>query len=417
MFILLCIYTFFVFIRPQEYVPALSGIPVMPILLILMFVGWAVTKEKRFRFPQDKFLLYFIIVGILSHLLHFYFGGAIGVFSKLFPILLLYYVIANSLISWERIEKYFILLIVLAIIMALHGILQFYNDGIGWTGQTFARKTTRIRYIGIFSDPNDLSLVFIFAVPLIIYFLYQRKNFFIMLMSIVALAIILYATFLTQSRGAMVSLGMMIVYYGIRKYGIKKGMIAGGILLIALLLFFAQGRLTEISTTEESAYGRIDAWYEGFQMLIQSPLWGVGPDMFTEHNYLTAHNSYVLCFAETGLLGYFFWLGAIYYNLVGLSRSIQYELATAEEESIVSRGFFLTISLIGFLTASFFLSRTYTIILYINLALITSYLYSVEEESGTDLYEETRTIDLWKIAGWVLGSIILIFIFVKFSVK
>jgi len=259
--------------------------------------------------------------------------------------------------------------------------------------------------------------VFIFSVPLIIYFMYKEKNFFIRLLFLISLAVILYATFLTQSRGAFVSLAMMVVYYGIRKYGLKKGMIAGAILLIPLLLFFAQGRLTEISTTEESAYGRIDAWYEGLMMLLRSPLWGVGPGMFTEHNYLTAHNSYVLCFAETGLLGYFFWLGAIYFNLVGLSRSIQYELATAEEGSVVSKGFFLTISLIGFLTASFFLSRTYTIILFINLALITSYLYSVEEESGMELYEETKMTDLWKIAGWVFGSIVLIFIFVKFSVK
>lgn len=417
MFIILCIYTFFVFIRPQEYIPALSGVPIMPLLLISMFIGWLIDKDKRLRYPQDRFLFFFVLIAALSHLLHLYFGGAVGVLIKFMPILILYYVIVNSLLSWERIEKYFILIIVLTAIMALHGVLQFYNGGIGWTGQTFARKTTRIRYIGIFSDPNDLALVFIFSVPLLIYFISQKKTFWLRVLNISILIVILYATFLTQSRGAFVSLGMMIVYYGIRKYGLKKGLIAGAILLIPLLLFFAKGRLTEISTSEESAYGRIDAWYEGIQMLIRSPLWGVGPGMFTENNYLTAHNSYVLCFAETGLLGYFFWLGAIYYNIVGLSRSIQFELATSEEGTIVSKGFFLTISLIGFLTASFFLSRTYTIVLYINLALITAYLYYIEEQSGIDLYESYRNSDLWKITGWVFSSIILIFLFVKFSVK
>lgn len=416
MFYLLCIYTFFVFIRPQEYIPALTGIPLMPILFILMLIGWIIVKEKRIGFPQDKFLIFFLILGATSHVLNFYFGGAFAFFTKFLSIIIIYYFITSSLVSMKEIERFFALIIFLTTIMAVHGILQFNNDGIGWTGQTFAKKSTRIRYIGIFSDPNDLALVFIFAVPLILYFISQNRKLLYRIINIGILSTILYAIYLTQSRGAIVSLGTMIAYYGVKKYGIKKGLIAGAILLIPLVILFTKGQFLEISTTEESAYGRIDAWYEGIQMLMHSPLWGVGPGMFTEFNYLTAHNSFVLCFSETGILGYFFWIGAIYYNFTGLAKTYKYELLNSEEGTIVSPSFFLTISLVGFLAASFFLSRTYTIILYINLGVITSYLYVKSNELEIELYDTAYTRDLLQIAGIVFGSILLIFFFVKLSV-
>jgi O-antigen ligase len=416
MFILLIIYTFFVFIRPQEYIPVFSKIPFMPVILVMLVIGLFMSKEKNFHFPQDKFLIGFFIMTILSHLFHAYISGAYEVAVKFLPIILLYFIMTHTLTSMERLEKYFIVLVILALIMAAHGIHQFFNEGIGWTGQTFADKTTRIRYIGIFSDPNDLSLVFIFTIPLAIYFIYKNSGALSKFVNIAAIITLIYAITLTSSRGAMVSLGAMVAYYAVRRYGIKKGIIAGVILSIPVLILFAKGNFLEISTEEESAAGRIDAWYEGLQMLIHSPLWGVGVGMFTDYNYLTAHNSFVLCFAETGLIGYFLWLGAIYFNFTGLARSINYELMSEEEGTILSSSFFLTISLIGFLTASFFLSRTYTIILYMNMGIISSYLYIKEKELDWSFYQGNIQKDLLNITGVMFLSIIIIFFFVRFSV-
>jgi len=416
MFILLCFYTFFVFIRPQEYIPIFSKIPFMPIILVVLIIGLFLNKEKNFHFPQDKFLIGFFIMTILSHLFHAYMTGAYEVIVKLLPVIILYYIMTHTLTSMDRLEKYFKLLILFALIMAAHGIHQFYNDGIGWTGQTFANKTTRIRYIGIFSDPNDLSLVFIFAIPLAIYFIFQYKNFLTKLVNVSIISVLVYAILLTSSRGAMVSLGSMVAYYAVRRYGMKKGIIAGILFSIPVIILFSKGNFLEISAEEESAHGRVEAWYEGLQMLIHSPLWGVGTGMFTEYNYLTAHNSFVLCFSETGLIGYFFWLGALYFNFTGLSRSIKYELENEAEGAIFSPSFFLTISLIGFLTASFFLSRTYTIILYMNMGIITSYLYIKEKESDWSFYQNALQKDLMNITGLIFLSIFIIFLFVRFNV-
>ena len=61
---------------------------------------------------------------------------------------------------------------------------------------------------------------------------------------------------------------------------------------------------------DESNAGRLDAWSAGLGMFRQQPFFGVGYNMFTDHNEITAHNSFVLCFAELGLFGYFIWLAS-----------------------------------------------------------------------------------------------------------
>jgi O-antigen ligase len=76
---------------------------------------------------------------------------------------------------------------------------------------------------------------------------------------------------------------------------------------IVLPALWGATRLSTISSDDESAEGRVDAWYEGFQMLRESPLFGVSMGGFVDHNDLTAHNSIVLAMAELGLVGYTFW--------------------------------------------------------------------------------------------------------------
>lgn len=46
-------------------------------------------------------------------------------------------------------------------------------------------------------------------------------------------------------------------------------------------------------------------------MLRMSPLWGVGYGKFMDYAPLTAHNSFILCMAEVGVIGYSCWLAAL----------------------------------------------------------------------------------------------------------
>jgi hypothetical protein len=76
--------------------------------------------------------------------------------------------------------------------------------------------------------------------------------------------------------------------------------------------------------------GRISLWGEALDVFRTHPIVGVGMNRFGEYsdNGLTAHNSYVLCLAEIGIIGYFCWMGTIVSSWTGLTMI----LATGKKE-------------------------------------------------------------------------------------
>jgi len=383
----------------------------MKILFILMIAGLFFIKNKTINFKTDLFLILFFLTGIISHLSHLYFGGVLIFIFEFLPTILLYYLLESILNSEEKIVLYLKFVVGFAAILALHGILQFYNNGIGWSGQTFTKGTTRIRYVGIFSDPNDLSLFFNMVIPFIVYYYIKTNKRILKLFNLILLAGFIYAIYLTQSRGALIGLYIMINYFIWKKYGLKQVVLINLITLPLLLTF--KGRMTDIDPEEDSAYGRIEAWYEGFQMLKSYPLFGVGPGMFTEYHFRTAHNSFVLALAETGLAGYYFWIGSLYYSFIDLKNSLSFKLSIYDEEKD-DLDFYLQISMIGFLASAFFLSRTYTVILYILLGLIAAKTNVLQKEMVTFINEDSK-INLIKISGLMFSSIFIILLIYKFS--
>jgi O-antigen ligase len=63
---------------------------------------------------------------------------------------------------------------------------------------------------------------------------------------------------------------------------------------------------------ELSTEMRYEAWASGLDMWHHHPLFGVGARMFSEHHYLTAHNSYVLSLAELGFVGLVLFVAIMY---------------------------------------------------------------------------------------------------------
>lgn len=147
-------------------------------------------------------------------------------------------------------------------------------------------------------------------------------------------------------------------------------------------------------------------------MLMSHPILGVGKGMFTDHHWLTAHNSFVLVLAELGLVGYFVWLSVIavtlvmLWNLVWAEVPAEYVSDAASERTLAKKKHakvnrvteFATASttppiaagdrnewlnwqraarallygMVAALVCSFFLSRSYVIILYVHIALIVA---------------------------------------------
>jgi hypothetical protein len=229
----------------------------------------------------------------------------------------------------------------------------------------------RIRGLGALHDPNDLALALVFAVPF--WGMNWRpgrklRNFFGVIAPVFFIS---YGVFLTRSRGGLLALFVVIAIALSRQFGKVAGMmLLAGMLTAGVAVNFTGGR--DVASTSESTRGRMDAWSEGLQMLKEQPLLGVGYGEFLEHHTLTAHNSLVLCFAETGLIGYFFWLALVLTTFWEL-RELRSSPGT-DDFDIQLRHWagILQVALIGLLVAAMFLSRTFVPMLYLALGLVVA---------------------------------------------
>jgi O-antigen ligase len=233
-------------------------------------------------------------------------------------------------------------------------------------------STVRIRGSGMLHDPNDLAQALVLALPLLGAF-WKRGAAGRNLLLILLAAALVYGVFLTHSRGGTIALILTLGVAMSRRFG--KGTAIVLLLVLAagaLATNFAGGR--HLLGGDESAVGRVDAWSEGLQMLKERPLLGVGYGQFIDYNNLTAHNAFVLCFAETGLIGYFFWLGLLAITFVQLGSLRRLPVGDAEDEEFRRWAGVLQLSMIGFLAAAVFLSRTFTPLLYLVLGLAAALL-------------------------------------------
>jgi putative inorganic carbon (hco3(-)) transporter len=436
MFIAMMLYLLLVLIRPQDY-PAMvdsAGLPLQPIMLIIAAVFWLLSPRKNFDAPQYALLLAFFVVQMVSHIFNGWFGGALDQVGKFAPVVLAFAVFANGLDRRERILKTMAAFALCAAVLAIHGIGQ-QRTGTGWTGVGLSQGT-RIQYVGIFNDPNDLGMLFVACIPMAAY-LSSRGGWMGLrrLFWLAVTGVLVYGVYLTDSRGSLLALlGILGVYVWQRRGLFVAG--ALGSMAVAVLLALPS-RFSEIDAEEASAQGRVESWYEGLQMFKEHPIFGVGPDMYTDYNPLTAHNSFVLILAETGIIGFTLWLAFVIYcfrmmwagsrplgELAWKSGSApeddgDAEAALAELDALeagIAEGraiaMTLLLSLVGFFISAFFLSRSYVIILYLLMALVVAQ-YTDMRQDDPDLPRFSISGDamLWPVIGF--GAAIGLYITVK----
>lgn len=379
---LVVVYFSLYYLRPTEWVPGIIGIPLLKMVggvSLLYLLGGAISR----RFPNviigqtERMMFGLLGAIILSHLSHFYISGAINSINGFVPTTTGFFLTICFIDSRQRLRLFIFLIIALSTILAFEGWLQFnygfshgglaplYEDLPLPTGETL--QSPRIRWYGVFNDPNDLGLALVLAVPFLLDMLLRRQ----LILPLTSLPLISIAIYYTNSRGTILAGLVAIGSYFVIRYRSVSGALAGGLLAVVLFLF-GPSRMSSVSAAEESAHGRIDAWYEAFQMFKANPLFGVGQGMFTDYHFLTAHNSFVLVFAELGFVGLFFFTGFFYFPYHWLWGNILKKGSkplSNEEIGLVSAAY---ASLTGMAAAMFFLSRSYILLPFMIVALVSA---------------------------------------------
>lgn len=425
MFFFMMVFLVLVLIRPQEYPQWADSIPVplLPIVLVIAALFWLFSRRKSFAAPQYLLLPVFLLVLMLSKVVNGWSGGAVEQLTKFLPVVLAFVLLANAANTRERVVTAMAVFAVCGAVLALHGIEQA-QLGVGWTGVGLSQET-RIQYVGIFNDPNDLGMLFVMCLPMAMYLsgrggvMGMRRLFWLLVAGI-----LLYGVYLTNSRGTLLAVLVLLGLYVWRRYGLVMAGILGGAGLVAMAALST--RFQEMEVGEESAMGRVESWYQGMQMFVSHPILGVGADAYSDYHDLTAHNSLVLVLAETGAIGFGIWIAFVGYGflmMLAVARRrgelpVEGQGAAPDpqvlegwrQDQAISRA--LLLSQCGYLVTGFFLSRSYVIILYLLAALVVAH-YTAMRERYPLLPEFRLSHDLVRWAVWTVVGIVGLYFVVK----
>ena len=304
-------------------------------------------------------------------------------------------------------------------------LFEMQND----TGEKFYR----IRGLGVINDPNDFGQLTVCLIPLMFIFWRPKKFFQNTLFVLVPVCILLVGLFLTHSRGALVALMAVAIVALRRRIGtVPAVLLAVALFFGAMALQFTGGRDISADAGED----RTALWTEGLDIMKSHPLFGVGfggfPDYSDEH--LTAHNSVIVCAAELGLFGLYFWSMFLFSTVkdaltittpIKVIENIEPEALEEpplpgpvktrdhlEEADIKRWGRIVLLSLTGFLVAGMFLSRAFAITLFL-LGGMTEVVYEMARERGMVAPRMALSRVLMHAGGLMLSLLVMMYIIIK----
>ena len=269
----------------------------------------------------------------------------------------------------------------------------------------------RVRYTGELHDPNEVSLMMAAGgIALLLGFSLRRRRAAAHLATGLGIALVLATIWLTKSRGGMVAALLVPGVYLVRRYGIKVFAVVGA-LAVPLLMFGGRGG----SAAAISTQNRYEAWAAGLRMFQESPIWGVGARMFSDHHWLTAHNSFILTLAELGIVGMFLFVAIIYLAMKTLIIGVMRLSRIPGTAAAQVWGMALLAAFSGIVFQINTLSFAYHSVLWLFLGLIGAW-YSAVRHHMPEFEVKVRVGDFFAISVLVFGyAVIAMPVYLKYK--
>ncbi len=256
----------------------------------------------------------------------------------------------------------------------------------------------RVRYMGELHDPNEVGLTLCAGgIGLMIGFAIRKRRGGQQLLYGIAVLLLLATVVLTKSRGSLIGAMLVPGVYIVRRFGVKAVLPAAMLALPVLLLGGRGGASATMSTLN-----RYEAWAAGLDMFKKSPFYGVGARMFTDHHWLTAHNSYILTLAELGLPGMFLFITLFYLAFRTLYVGLR-ELAKIPGTAAAQAwGMALMSGMMGITFQINTLSMAYHSVIWLFLGLVGAW-YSAVRHHKPDFQIKMRLVDVAIVIAITVG--------------
>lgn len=365
-------FTFMMISRPWEFIKAdlFSSFP-RDIFYIcaISFIGHSII-QKKFYFRWNMACAFTLAYAIWTFFSVFvtvnpayFLNDYVEVFTKG---IIIYFLIVNIVDKKDYINPIQVSLVISILEKA---VISFYKSvvlGITADGE-------RLTSVGILENSNDIAAILILSVPFLL--ARFRKGYSIPIKVVIYSFISLvygYLVWESKSRGAILGYGALFIVWFFVNLKTRKQMITTTIIgsLVLLGLIFSVKR--DSGDINESTKNRITYWKAGLKMGAKNPVLGVGYGNFqvklfeytdghvgSEGRYKTVHSNWLLPLAETGVLGFVFyisiWITSLLYSWRMRKEHPEFIMA------IASYGVAIT-----------FLTHTYMLYPWILLAIISS---------------------------------------------
>ena len=273
-----------------------------------------------------------------------------------------------------------------------------------------AREYGRLCGPGIFHDPNDFCAVLVIGVMACLYWVGERRLGPARFAWLAPVGVLGYAVSLTHSRGGFLALAAALTALGVARWGWKKAAFAGLVLGPALLAALA-GRATtfDLDNPDDTGQSRIRIWSDGLVLLRNSPVFGIGQGRFVDEVGITAHNTYLEVYTQTGLVGGSLFVGALAYGFWALARLKR--VSPGQPDLARLRPFVLAM-LAAMAAGMLSVSRDVTQPTYVMLAVVAAYLGLASAGSRVPLPPLTPRL----VAGMLAVSFVLLLAIHSFTV-
>ncbi len=302
-------------------------------ILALLFSMFSASGSNVMKLPQSWAIIGLCFAVAMSHIGNKWIGGAPIALEAFVPdVVTFYLIVMNCKEKWHLQALALTLFFCAAYTMLqaelniLAGI-RFSDYLLNQRLEEGATVIVRIRGRSFLGDPNDFAQFMVSLIPIMFLCWKKGSTFQNFLLVYVPTIVLVYGMYLTHSRGSMVALMAVCIVAFRRRLGTMTSIVGGGLVFLALMAAgFSGGR--DVSAGED----RLAAWSTGLLLIRAHPIFGVGFQRFADFNDITAHNTFVVCTAEIGLLGVFFWIMLTY---VTVRNSVV--LSTSPEQAALDR--------------------------------------------------------------------------------
>ena len=271
----------------------------------------------------------------------------------------------------------------------------------------------RLCGMGLFGDPNDISMVIVATGMICLYFFLDQDLGPFRVLWLLPMGILAAALLATHSRGGLIGFGGAL--FALLLFRFSKKVAITAVVCAGLLLPIVAGRQGNMDIESGTGQDRIQLWQEGLSELKSAQiLFGIGMDQYGDTVGLVAHNSFVHAYVELGFFGGTLFFGVFFLTGLALLRLHRERIGENLHPQLARAYPFVAAILAGWGTAMLTLSRCYVMPTFLTFGIVGAYLnlagYYLHARKPLLVWNREL---VWRLSGCSAAMLVGLFAFVK----